>query len=152
MRRTLLYIAASLMMIAATGCRKDQKPIDCSTCIIGEWCFVPEEFDADLTDVHVSFMSDSSFDLYQKIGDGRYRHYSGRWEVDGTTLSGKYASGEAWGSFYELTFTGTDNMTMTALNGSEDVMKYIRQAIPHEVKQNLFEMKSAGNGDDRPLL
>ena len=98
------------------------------------------------------FMEDNGFDLYQKIGDGRYRHYSGRWEVKGNTLSGEYSAGTSWGSSYALTSIGTDTLVMTALNGSEDVMKYAREAIPAEITDDATDVKSADTDNGRPVL
>ena len=152
MKRISPYIIAAFTILAAAGCKEKETPVDYNIFIVGDWRFMPEEFDEETTKVHLSFMEDNGFDLYQKIGDGRYRHYSGRWEVKGNTLSGEYSAGTSWGSSYALTSIGTDTLVMTALNGSEDVMKYAREAIPVEITDDATDVKSADPDNDRPVL
>ncbi len=43
-------------------------------------------------------------------------------------------------------------MSLKALNGSEEVMKYYRDAIPSEVIEGSIEMKSAVDADCGPVL
>lgn len=138
--KKLLFIFTALMIIASTGCKKEEKPIDCMATLPGEWHCAPEDIDAE---VYASFKEDGSFDLYQKIGEGRYRHYTGTWTCEGSTLSGVYSDGVAWGSSYTMDFKDNDNMTLTALNGSEEVMAYTRESVPSEVKEDCIEVKSS---------
>jgi hypothetical protein len=138
--KRLLYILAALMLITATGCKKDEKPIDCQATLPGEWHCTPEGIDAD---IYAAFNVDGSFDLYQKAGEGRYRHYTGTWECKGNTLSGDYSDGTPWGSDYTVNFSDQDNMTFTALNGSEEIMAYTRESVPTEVKAGCIDVKSS---------
>lgn len=62
-------------------------------------------------DVYIEFRSDSSFLLYQLLGAGSYRTFSGNWSLDGSTLSGTYSDGSPWGSTYEVSVNG-DVLTM----------------------------------------
>lgn len=145
--KRLLFILTALMLITATGCKKDEKPIDCKATLPGEWHCTPEGLDAD---IYAAFEENGSFDLYQKLGEGRYRHYTGTWECKGNTLSGKYSDGSDWGSSYTVVFTDNDNMTFTALNGSEEVMAYTRESVPSEVKEDCIEAKSEGILNSQP--
>ena len=138
--KKLLFILAALMVIGTTGCKKDEKPIDYKATLVGEWHCAPENIDAE---VYASFEEGGSFDLYQKVGEGRYRHYTGTWECEGNTLSGTYSDGAAWGSSYIVDFKDNDNMLLTALNGSEEVMTYTRESIPSDVKVDCIEVKSS---------
>ncbi len=138
--KRLLFILAALMVMSATGCKKDEKVIDCKATLPGEWHCAPEGIDAD---IYAAFEENGSFDLYQKLGEGRYRHYTGTWECKGNTLSGIYSDGNAWGSSYTVAFTDNDNMTFTALNGSNEVMAYTREPVPSEVKEDCMEVKSS---------
>ena len=138
--KKLLFILTALMVIASTGCKKEEKPIDCMATLPGEWHYLPEGIDAE---VYASFEEDGSFDLYQKIGEGRYRHYTGTWTCEGNTLSGVYSDEAAWGSSYTMDFKDNDNMTLTALNGSEEIMAYTRESVPSEVKDGCIEVKSS---------
>ena len=142
-----IYILIALLLVA-TGCKKD-KPVDHARLIIGEWHCTPETFEAD---VYLALDNDGTFDLYQQIGEGRHRHYSGEWELDGTTLSGTYSSGDDWGSGYQVSFSGDNTMSLKTLNGSEEVMKYSRKAIPSEVIKGSIEVKSTVDADCRPVL
>jgi len=142
-----IYIFIALLLIA-TGCKKD-KPVDHAKLVIGEWHCAPETFEAD---VYLALDTDGTFDLYQQIGEGRHRHYSGEWDLDGTTLSGTYSNGDNWGSGYQVSFSGDNTMSLKALNGSEEVMKYSREAIPSEVINGSIEVKSTADTDCRPVL
>ena len=124
----------------AVGCKKDKKPVDYKALITGEWHCVPSEIDAD---VYAVFEEDGGFELYQKVGEGRHRHYSGTWSSEGNTLSGAYADGSVWGSTYKMEFPDDGTMTLTALNGSEEVMTYLRESVPAEVKESCVEVKSS---------
>ena len=137
--KRLLFILTALMVITATGCKKDPKPIDCKATLPGEWHCMPEGIDAE---VYAAFEENGSFDLYQKVGEGRYRHYTGSWTCEGNTLSGIYSDGIAWGSSYTVAFTDKDNMTLTTLNGSDEAMVYTRESVPSEVREECIDVKS----------
>ena len=138
--KKLLFILAVLTVIAATGCKKDETPIDCKATLPGEWHCMPEGLDAE---VYATFEESGSFDLYQRLGEGRYRHYTGTWTCEGNTLSGSYSDGSAWGSAYQMEFTDEDTMILTALNGSEEKTTYLRESVPSDVKDGCVEVKSS---------
>ena len=138
--KRILYMLAALALLMTTGCKKDEKPVDYKGMLPGEWHCAAVEFGAD---VYVSFEEDGDFDLYQMLGEGRYRHYTGSWSIEGDILSGTYADGSAWGSSYKMSFSGNDSMTLTAQNGSEEVVTYSRESIPSEVKEGCIDVKSS---------
>ena len=84
------------------------------------------------------FAATGEFDEYQRLGEGRYRHYEGTWSVEKDVLSGVYADGTEWGSSYTLSFDG-DTMTLTANNESAETIIYTKTAIPAEVKDEAIE-------------
>ena len=86
-------------------------------------------------DVYVSF-GDGTFDLYQKVGEGRYFLYDGTYTLTGNVLSGLYSDGTSWGSDYDISLE-TDSLVLTAKNGSGEVSTYVRKAIPAEVSGNV---------------
>lgn len=96
--------------------------------IVGEWHLVSVSGLNTVPQVYVEFGQDLSFDLYQKVGEGRYRKFDGTYAVSGTTLSGKYSDGEKWGSDYAVSFDG-EKMLLTAQNGSEEVCTYEKKAL-----------------------
>lgn len=138
--KRILYMLAALALLMATGCKKDEKPVDYKGLLPGEWHCAAVEFGAD---VYACFEADGDFDLYQMLGEGRYRHYTGNWSIKGDILSGTYSDGAAWGSSYKMSFNGNDSMTLTAQNGSEEVVIYSRESIPSEVKEGCIDVKSS---------
>ena len=138
--KRLLYILAALMLITATGCKKDDKQKDLKAITVGEWHCVPEGIDAD---IYVTFAAEGGFDLYQQIGEGRHRHYTGTWTLEGNILSGIYADETAWGSSYKVEFSDDNTMILTAQNGSEEITTYVRESVPTEVKEGCIDVKSS---------
>ena len=138
--KRLLYILAALMLTVTSGCKKDEAPVDYKGLLPGEWHCKPAELGAD---VYVDFNEDGAFDLYQMLGEGRYRHYQGSWSIEGDVLSGTYSDGTDWGSSYKMSFNGKDSMTLTAQNGSDETMTYSREDIPSEVKDGSIDVKSS---------
>lgn len=138
--KRILYMLAALALLMTTGCKKEGKPVDYKGLLPGEWHCAAVESGAD---VYVSFEKDGDFDLYQMLGEGRYRHYTGSWSIEGNILSGTYSDGTAWGSSYKMSFSGKDSMVLTAQNGSEEVVTYSRESIPSEVKEDCIDVKSS---------
>lgn len=138
--RNAIFILASVMLIAAVSCKKDENPVDYKAKLPGEWHYVSEDLDVD---IYASFDENGDFHLYQQLGEGRHRHYSGSWTVNGNTLSGTYEGGEPWGSSYSMSFSDDDTMTLTALNGSDESNTYVRDDIPSEVKDQSIDVKSS---------
>lgn len=148
MKKVLLYAAALFAFVCAVGCKKEENKINYAETIIGEWHCTPEGLEAD---IYVSFDAEGGFELYQKIGEGRHRRYSGTYGIEGNTLSGTYSDGNPWGSSYSMESVSDKEMKLTALNGSEEVTNYFREDIPAEVKDNAVNTKGPDNGE-RPLL
>ena len=95
-------------------------------------------------EIYVEFVQDGSFALYQQVGEGRYRKFTGLWQCEENILSGTYADGSPWGSTYQMEFND-GILTLTALNGSNEVMTYIKKDIPGEVLEDCIEVKSSGS-------
>ena len=135
--RICFLMIALCVAFTNVGCNKnnDTPTVDHSAKIVGEWHCSVEEYAAD---VYVAFYTDGMFDEYQRIGEGRYRHYAGTWSLDKETLSGVYADGVEWGSSYKVSFEG-DTMTLTSTNESAEAITYSKEAIPAEVKDEAIE-------------
>ena len=131
------YLLTLCAALAFVGCGKenDAPKVDNATKGVGEWHCAPEGYDVD---VYVEFAATGEFDEYQRLGEGRYRHYEGTWSVEKDVLSGVYADGTEWGSSYTLSFDG-DTMTLTANNESAETIIYTKTAIPAEVKDEAIE-------------
>ena len=132
-----LLMTALCAMLALVGCgkEKDAPKVDNTAKVVGEWHCAPEGMDVD---VYVAFDAAGTFDEYQRLGEGRYRHYAGTWSVAKNELSGVYADGTEWGSSYTLSFDG-DTMTLTANNESAEAMVYTKIVIPAKIKDEAID-------------
>ena len=124
------------------GCNKDGgKSLD--QAILGEWHSTSISVNGD---IYLSFSEDKTYELYQKIGEGRYRKYEGTYTVTGSVVSGKYSDGEKWGSDYEASFEG-EKLILTAQNGSSEVCTYEKKALPDTDKaEAILVTRSAQDG------
>ena len=123
--RILLIISAAFL---AASCGSKEDGPDIAGNIVGEWHLTSVSGMSSVPQVYINFAQDLSFQLYQKVGDGRYRRYDGTYTVASTVLSGKYADGQAWGSSYTVSFEG-DVLVLAADNGSAEVCKYEKKAL-----------------------
>lgn len=150
--KKFIYIFVALLLVVTPGCKKNGSEATTATKLVGQWHCIAEELNvAEDIDVYVEFMADKSFNLYQKIGQGRHRHFTGTWSVSGDVLSGLYADGTEWGSSYAVEFSGMDAMKLTAKNGSKEVMTYTRETIPAEVLEGSV-VRSVVDADMMPIL
>lgn len=126
----IMVIAA--LFCAAVSCKKAPET---STAIVAEWHLVEVagmETSA-VPQVYIDFKADYTFEMYQKLGEGRYRRYDGTYAVAEDMVTGKYSDGEKWGSGYTAAFDG-DYMTLTADNGSGEVCKYEKASLDQSEK------------------
>lgn len=137
MKTRIYFLMAALCAFVLVGCdkEKDTPKVDNAAKVVGEWHCAPEGMNVD---VYVAFDAAGTFDEYQRIGDGRYRHYAGTWSVEKSTLSGVYADGAEWGGTYTLSFEG-ETMTLTANNDSAEAIVYTKTTIPAEVKDEAID-------------
>ena len=130
-----MAVLCAALLFVGCGKKKDTPKVNIATKIVGEWHCAPEGYDVD---VYVAFDAAGSFEEYQRLGEGRYRHYAGTWSVDKSVLSGVYADGTEWGSTYTLSFEG-ETMTLTANNESAEAIVYTKTTIPAEVKDEAID-------------
>ena len=138
-----LYIIAAALMLMCNGCKKE----DTKSIVSGQWNITDIQLTTKSADTHIGdqkvdiyidFKNDNSYEMYQMLGQGAYRHYRGTYKLAGNLLTGNYHETNKirdWGNIYEIDVKG-DVMTMTATLGSSDVYTYIRCTIPEEVRQN----------------
>lgn len=151
--KKIIYLAAAILSII--GC-KEKNPdnggtptppapeVTLAEKIEGQWHCVVSDIDADLW---LNISADSSFELYQQIGEGAHRLYRGTWTIDEkqAELNGKYNDGTAWGSSYTVTVSDDlNNMTLIPKNGNakEDHV-YRKEEIPSEVTQGCIVVVKA---------
>lgn len=148
MKRTIITAILALAILWGCGEDKPVTPVDPQVSlteqVTGEWhCSFPE---AD-ADIYLDMSEDSSFELYQRIGDGRYRLYRGTWNLDEASakLTGKYNDGESWGSGYAVSVSEDGTvMTLVPESGQEE-HRYMSESIPEEVRTDCeVVVKSCG--------
>lgn len=124
-----LAISAALFTLTlfSFSCSKDADIYDN---LVGEWHYSDND-----TDVYIAFGESGEYELFQKIGAGRYREYRGKWFLEKGILSGDYAEGSEWGSSYKVE-VNSNTLTLIALNGSEEVTVYTRESIPASVRES----------------
>lgn len=104
--------------------------------IAGEWRLASWNADSEAVgtdfEVYASFKADGTFDLYQKIETVRFLHLTGSYSLAGSTLTGQYANGQAFGGApYEVSFDAQGNtMTLVSAPSVGEVQVYVRASIP----------------------
>lgn len=144
MKRLLnILISAAMMIGLAASCEKSPKVEEG---IIAEWQLTEMTgyTSSTVPSVYIDFKADKSFEIYQKVGDiPRYRKYRGTYEVAGTTLSGEYSDGKAWGSTYRASFEAEGEiLVLTALEVDKsgavlsdgEVSKYTKASLAQKEK------------------
>lgn len=143
--RIILTLSVAFAFISCGGSGGEDGP-QVSTEIVAEWHLVSMSGVSSVPQVYVNFAQDLSFELYQKVGEGRYRKYTGTYAVTGSVVSGKYSDGEKWGSEYDASFDG-GKLVLTAKNGSEEVCTYEKKALSESDKADaLLVTKSVEDG------
>lgn len=143
----ILFVLSIALFASACGGSKENGP-EVSTEIIAEWHLtsVSGLSTSAVPDVYIEFAPEMWFELYQKVGDGRYRKYEGFYTVSGSVVSGQYSDGEKWGSDYKVSFED-GKLVMTAQNGSAEVCTYEKKALPETDKADAYVVtKSVEDG------
>lgn len=121
----------SLVSCNGTSDSKEENPID----VTGEWELSKVETksvkigDESVT-VYVKF-DGGTFTLYQVLGKGRPRKYTGTYTLSDNLLSGKYSDGSNWGSSYTVSASGsTLNLAQT---GGKEIDSFRKTNIPQDI-------------------
>lgn len=141
MMKKILFVLASLAVLA--GChRGEPDDLNPAVDVTGSWelsaVTTRATVGGEQVSVYLVFSATGSFDLYQKIGAGRYTHFSGSYTLnkDEKLLSGTYADGTKWGP-YEAALEGT-TLSLN-LPGGKEVDSYRKiDAVPESVTGNVY--------------
>ena len=125
-----------------TACQdKPDDPVIVALDVTGAWELTSVSTKASVgsvsVSVYVEFAEAGTFSLYQKIGEGRYTAFSGKWRItDNEILSGTYSDGASWGPYNAEVSGG--NLILASSGGKEvDTYKKIA-SIPDSVKENTY--------------
>ena len=99
--------------------------------LAGDWYYETVEADTPVQ-VYVSFAKDMTFELYQKVGDGAFRKYTGTYTFDGTLLDGVYSDKAPWKEAKSVTIDG-DSLTAVGVKTGETIT-YVRKLVPATVR------------------
>lgn len=141
MMKKILFVLTSLALLA--GChRTDPEDLTPAVDVTGSWelsnVTTRVTVGSEQVSVYLVFSTSGSFDIYQKIGAGRYTHFTGNYTLnkEEKILSGTYADGTRWGP-YEAALQGT-TLSLNHPGGTEvDSYKKI-DAVPESVTGNVY--------------
>lgn len=119
----ILFIAAAAFLASCGETGKTDKAAN----ITGTWELIDIEITkaAQLGDqtisVTITFNSDKTFAMTQKLGEGRAKDYTGTWSLSENILTGKYSDGKTFGGgSYHVSVEGsTLTMTPAEIEGAE---------------------------------
>ena len=122
----MLAVAA---VLAFASCVKSEDAVVKE--LAGDWYYETGEADTPVQ-VYVSFAKDMTFELYQKVGDGAFRKYTGTYTFDGTLLDGVYSDKAPWKEAKTVTIDG-DSLTAVGVKTGETIT-YVRKLVPATVR------------------
>jgi hypothetical protein len=124
--KIMLAVAA---VLAFASCVKSEDAVVKE--LAGDWYYETVEADTPVQ-VYVSFAKDMTFELYQKVGDGAFRKYTGTYTFDGTLLDGVYSDKAPWKEAKTVTIDG-DSLTAVGVKTGETIT-YVRKLVPATVR------------------
>ena len=131
--RMILMLIISLVMVS---CKEEQpKVLD----ITGQWELADivdtksVQIGSETVEIYIDFKADNTFELWQKLGEGRHRKHEGTWTLTESVLTGKYSDGKAWGASYEVSIEdGT--LVMSEQKAGMQTYIYHSCTIPSSLK------------------
>lgn len=133
----MVAVAVAAAFVVACGSKVDKAPS-----VEGEWELVDVEFatksavvGSETVFVYINFDAKGTFAMYQKLGEGRFRKFSGTWSCSNGILNGTYSDGKNWGCPYKVSRDG-DTLVMVSFPDGKDSYTYSKCTIPEEVKKN----------------
>ncbi|MCF0174207.1 MAG: lipocalin family protein [Bacteroidales bacterium] len=138
--KNIVKIIAIVALCILTSCKKNGGGSDS---ICADWQLQSLEtksitVGSETVDVYLSFQNGGTFSIYQKVGEGRYRHYKGTWTLTGGTLEGQYADKTSWATSYSATVSG-DVLTLVSKSDKVETAVYKKTTIPSSVISEAIE-------------
>lgn len=147
--RLFKYFAVCLALaVSLASCKKEDKPSTTNDgSVTGEWKLVSWSA-LSSAEVYLSFKSDNTFDLYQRVYSPGFRHLDGTYSYASNVISGTYSDGAAWGAAYNVSYTEDGRqMIFTSTSDQGDVAVYEKCTIPEDVLSGNLESKSFENSE-----
>lgn len=136
MMKKIIFV--SMLCTLLFSCKKDQAVEETSS-IVGSWHLTAlEQIDTrsvtvgqEEVDIYINFTSQNTFQLYQMVGAGKYRSFSGTWLLDGDELSGTYDDKTAWGTKYRVELNNSKTKLILTSAGEQYI--YEKEQIPDSI-------------------
>ena len=137
MMKVLRILAMAAVMIACLSCGKNRKVAS----VDGVWELESiETRSVQIGDAEISVylkLDSGRFDIYQKVGAGRYRHFDGTYIYSEGKLSGKYSDGKPLGSIYDVE-TGNGRLILFTAGSLEKDIYVKVDSIPDNVLEDII--------------
>ena len=124
-KKLAMTVAVAVAAALAVACSSKE---DKAAGVEGEWELVDVEFATKSAVV-------GTFAMYQKLGEGRFRNFSGTRSCSNGILNGTYSDGKNWGCPYKVSRDG-DTLVMVSSPDGKDTYTYRKCTIPDEIKKN----------------
>lgn len=141
----ILFAAAAVLALAS--CVKSEEALVKK--LSGDWYYETVESDVPVQ-VYVSFAKDMTFQLFQKVGDGAFRRYTGTYTFDGTVLDGVYSDKSTWKEAKTVTIDG-DVLTAVGVKTGETIT-YVRKLVPATVRYHYTDAVKSMALESEPWL
>lgn len=134
MKRIIITLLSTILIAGCGNDSKESKTVD----ITGQWELMDMQTKAiqigevDI-EVYLEFNADKTFNIWQKIGEGRHRKFTGTWEITDNNLSGKYSDGKEWGSVYEVSIED-GNLNLSETRSGTETYVYHKCQLPAGLK------------------
>ena len=148
MRKILTIImvcAAAMFTFAACG----DPEADKLGKVAGEWHYTGVESGVEI-DIYLGLYADSTFDLYQKVGEGPHYLYKGKYNFDGQVLTGTYSDYTPWAHDYNVT-KSNGSLTLTSVAAPDYAITFRKESIPQSVRTHYMPVTKA-EGDAPAIL
>jgi hypothetical protein len=141
----ILFAAAAILALAS--CVKSEEALVKK--LAGDWYYETVESDVPVQ-VYVSFANDMTYQLFQKVGDGAFRRYTGTYTFDGTVLDGVYSDKSTWKEAKNVTIDG-DILTAVGVKTGETIT-YVRKLVPATVRYHYTDAVKSMALESEPWL
>jgi hypothetical protein len=142
---TIMVCAAAMFVFAACG-DPDENKLEK---VLGEWHYTGVESGVQI-DIYLGLYNDSTFDLYQKVGDGPHYLYKGKYSFDGQVLTGTYSDFTPWAHDYNVTKSNA-SLTLTSVAAPDYSITFKKETIPQSVRTHYMPVTKAGEAP-MPIL
>jgi hypothetical protein len=122
---------SALMLTACGGNKEESKGVN----VVGQWELMDiqatkaAQIGSETIEVYIDFKDDKTFSMWQKLGEGRHRKYTGTWELTENVLTGKYSDGKSWGTSYNISLD-SGNLYMSEIKQNLETYVYKPCTIP----------------------